>query len=196
MQKKNTIFLWTKHWITKKGIPFYFLELATSSNDLAKDQAFKGLASPKIFLVNQQTKGRGYKDKKWENSDLMISFLWEENLKKITISSCKDFALDLCKALKEVWPQLTLQVKAPNDLYLNKRKTAGLLLEILNQGSKTALIVGLGLNVFSCPKNLKAAYLAEQTKTINSTNWKFFLNHLFSLWSKRASFNGFLSEGE
>ena len=179
---------WTKHWLSKKEISFYFSDFATSTNDLAKEHIFKSSDEPLVFLVGHQTKGRGSKNRRWENSDLMISFLFRKNLKEITASSCKDFVFDLCKSLQEVWPQLVLEVKAPNDLYLNQKKIAGLLLEVLNQGSKTVLIVGLGLNVFSCPKHLKAAYLAEQAKNINLQNWESFLNHLFFLWSKRASF--------
>ena len=185
----QTISMWTKYWMTKKGIPFCFLEAAKSSNDSAKEQAFKSLTSPTVFLADQQIEGRGSKNKRWEDSDLMVSFLWEKNLKRITTSSCEDFVLDLYKSLKRVWPHLTLQVKAPNDLYLNDKKTAGILLEVLNQGANRALIVGLGLNVFSYPKNLKAACLAEQINDINPYSWEAFLNHLFSLWNKRVSFN-------
>ena len=152
---KQTIAFWTKHWLSKKEIPFCFLEKAKSSSDLAKDQAFKLNNNFFVYLVAKQNQGRGRENKKWEDSDLMISFLWKGNLQKITTSSCKDFAFDLQKALKTVWPVLPLRVKDPNDLYLNDKKTAGILLEILHQGLEKALIVGLGLNVFSCPKNLK-----------------------------------------
>ena len=112
---EKTISLWTKNWMSKRGISFCFLELAKSSNDLAKEQAFKALSSPAVFLVNQQSQGRGSENKTWENSDLMISFLWQENFKEITVSSCEDFAYDLYKALKEVWPLLPLELKAPNE---------------------------------------------------------------------------------
>ena len=184
----GVISFWTKNWLAKKEIPFSFLEIAESSNDLAKKQAFQNTASPFLFLVDQQTRGRGYENKKWENSDLMISFLWNNHLKEITASSCEAFAYDLKQALKKNWPALSLSVKAPNDLYLGSKKTAGILLEVLKQGPKLALIVGLGLNVLSGPKSLNAAYLAEKTKNIHFKKWESFLDDLFSLWSQRASF--------
>ena len=183
---KKTIPIWTKHWLEKKKIPFCFLECAKSSSDLAKEQAFKDSSNSAVFLVVHQSQGRGRGSKTWEDSDLMMSFLWQNHLKEITASSSKDFAFDLYQALKAVWPLLPLTVKAPNDLYLNDRKTAGILLEVLNQGSKTALVVGLGLNVLSCPKHLEAAYLAEYIKGISLKNWEIFLGHLFSLWFQRA----------
>ena len=187
----GAVFFWTKNWLAKKEIPFSFLEIAESSNDLAKEQAFQNIASPFVFLVDQQIRGRGCENKKWENSDLMISFLWKDQLKEIRASSCEAFAHDLKQALKKNWPALPLSVKAPNDLYLSQKKTAGILLEVLKQGPQLALIVGLGLNVLSSPKNLNAAYLAEKTKDIHFKKWELFLDDLFSLWSQRASFRKF-----
>ena len=184
----KTIVLWTKNWLIKKNIPFYFLNQAGSSNDLAKEQAFQNSTPFAIFLVNHQSHGRGRGNAKWEDSDLMISFFWEGHLKKISVSSCRDFVGDLKMALETVWPELPLQIKAPNDLYIGTKKTAGILLELLNQGSQTALIVGLGLNVLSYPKHLPAACLMEHTNNININTWPFFLEKLFFLWNQRASF--------
>ena len=182
------ICIWTKQWLSENKIPFCFFEQSASSNDLAKQKAFQNLSSPTVFLVKKQTKGRGSGNKKWKNSDLMLSFLWEKNLKKIHSSHCRDFTEDLRQALKKTWPDLTLFVKAPNDLYMSEGKVAGLLMEVLSQGAQTALIVGLGLNVFACPKNLKADYLYRQAKDIDKVKWKFFLDQLIFLWRQRASF--------
>ena len=117
--------IWTREWLNENGISFYFFRQSTSSNDLAKQKAFKNLDSPTVFLVEKQTRGRGSGNKKWENSDLMLSFLWQKNLKKIQLSSCEGFTTDLRQALKKIWPVLILSVKAPNDLYMDEGKTAG-----------------------------------------------------------------------
>ena len=186
---EKTISLWTKNWLEKKEIPFCFLEETKSSNDLAKERAFTNLFSPFVFLTASQTQGRGREDDIWEDSDLMLSFLWEKNLKEIRLESSEDFAVDLHKALKTVWPSLPLKIKTPNDLYLDGRKLAGILLEVLNQGSKKALIIGLGLNVFSCPGNIESSCLAEHTKNISSKNWELFLEQMFPLWNQRACFS-------
>lgn len=185
----KSISLWTKKWLIESQIPFCFLDQHESSNEWAKEKAFQNIASPTVFLVNRQTKGKGQGDKKWEDSDLTISFLWKDSLKEINASSSEDFTKDLKQALEKCWPKLQLSVKAPNDLYLNGGKTAGILLEVLKQGSQTALIAGLGLNVFSCPKNINSACLKYQIKDIHFKTWKLFLSSLFSLWCQRASFN-------
>ena len=183
----RSISLWTQQFLKQNDISFYFKELSSSSNDWAKESAFKALSSPTVFLVKQQSRGHGYNDKKWEDSDLMLSFLWEKDFLEIPLKACEDFAIDLKQALKSVWPQLDFKVKAPNDLYLDGKKLAGLLLEVLKQGSKTALIVGLGLNVFSAPKNLKAVCLAEQTQDIDRKLWQSFLKNLILYWSQRVN---------
>ena len=181
----KTIFLWTKSWLIKKDIPSCFLEQALSSNDLAKQRAF---TSPPfaVFLVHQQSRGRGQGGAKWENSDLMMTVSWTGSFKKLSADSCKNFTVDLKEALKALWPELPLRVKTPNDLYLNTKKTAGILLEVIHQGSQTAFIVGLGLNALSCPRNLPSACLAEYTKNIDSNRWEDFLEKLFILWNKRV----------
>ena len=97
----NLVFSWTKHFLEQSKIPFYFKELASSSNDWAKSKAFTGLSFPSAFLVKQQSQGRGYENKKWEDSDLMISFLWEKNFSNIPLKVCEEFAMDLKQALKK-----------------------------------------------------------------------------------------------
>ena len=184
--KPQNISHWTIGWMNKRQIPFCFLELATSSNDLAKEYAFTGSGSSMVFLVNQQTKGRGQGHNKWENSDLMLSFLWESHLKKQSFASCEGFATDVLHALKRTWPQLKLYLKPPNDIYLEGKKVAGLLLEVLNQGPKTALILGLGFNVLSHPENTKSTCLSEHIKSIPSDQWESFLEKMFSFCLKRA----------
>ncbi len=180
------ILLWTKNWLKQKNYRFCFCQQAESSNDWAKASAFKSPASPGIFLVAQQSKGRGRQGKSWEDSDLMLSLLWEKYLRDIPVGSDTAFALDLLESLKRTWPFLPLSIKAPNDLLLKGKKAGGLLLELVSQGSQTALVLGLGLNVFSCPKAVSGACLSDYAKNIHVRTWEFFLENLFSLWKVRA----------
>ena len=180
------ISLWTQQFLRENNISFSFKEQAVSSNDWAKEEAFGALPSPAVFLVASQSKGRGYGNKKWEDSDLMFSVLWEKAFSEIPLKACEDFALDLKQALQNTWPQQEFKVKAPNDIYLKEKKLAGILLEVLKQGSETSLIVGLGLNVFSAPKNLQAGCLLEEVREINLEIWKIFLKNLIFYWSQRV----------
>ena len=134
----------------------------------------------------KQSRGRGFGDQKWENSDLMLSVLWESDSLQIPPQACEYLAGDLKKALEQTWPELRplLKVKAPNDLYLKEAKVGGLLLEVLKQGQKQALILGLGLNVFHSPPHLPATHLTAEAKKINPQTWSNFLEKLIPLWSK------------
>ena len=205
------ISVWTKNWLTNQNIAFHFEENTKSASKTARQKAFSGLPSPFVFLAGRQSQGCGQGNRVWQDSDLMISVLWDlyepeeslcagkaENSKKlkrdkprqnriIGPSVSEDFACDLYQALKQVWPFLNLSVKPPNDVCLRKKKIAGILLESLNQGSKKALIAGLGLNVFSCPKDLKTAgSLTEQVKNVDELKWGSFLSSLFVLWNQRV----------
>lgn len=185
---KKTIFCWTKTWLSNQNIPSCFLDRMASSNDQAKEYAFQNNVPFSVFLVAQQNQGRGQGKAQWQDSDLMISFLWNKNLKEIQMESCEAFAKDLKQALNRVWPEIPINVKKPNDLYVGKEgKVAGILMEFLSQGLQKALVVGLGLNVFSFPKDLPATSLGEYTKNINFSSWQLFLEHLFYLWKQRAS---------
>lgn len=200
----NHIPFWTKAFFDRQGLSCAFSPGVSSSNDWAKAQALQKIEGPSdvaflpqqqetrlkqdvhAFLTQKQSAGRGQNGKTWANSDLMISFLWEGDLRKITQNTAKHFVFDLLTALQAPWPDLPLSVKAPNDLLLNGKKVAGLLLEPIQQGGQTALIAGLGLNVFSAPKQLTVAYLAKHTNNITDKTWGAFLNHLLTLWNQRA----------
>ena len=179
------ISLWTSSFLEKKGLSFSFHNSVESSNDLAKAQAFQTLDNPSLFLVDHQSQGRGSQGRQWENSDLMLSFLWNKKDCRIQVQVCEDFAKDTQQALQTAWPDLPIYFKAPNDLYLKKKKLAGLLLEVLSQGSRKAFILGLGLNVFSAPKSLPASCLKDQVKNLTQESWEVFLSALIENWSFR-----------
>lgn len=193
----NLISLWTTQFFNKENIKFHFEKSTSSVNDLAKAQAFKTKSNPFLFVTDHQTKGRGSNSHRWEDSDLMLSYLWHKGHKDeldfknqaggFEPQVCEDFSKDAQKALQKTWPCLELSFKAPNDLYLKDKKLAGLLMELLSQGSKRAFILGLGLNVFSAPANVEAAYLKEQTENLSVATWWLFLSRLFANWSKRLS---------
>ena len=147
-------------------------------------KAFQSLDNPILFLVNHQSKGRGSQGREWKNSDLMLSFLWHKENCQIKVETCENFAQDVQEALQTAWLDLNIRFKAPNDLYLKDKKLAGLLLEVLSQGSMRAFILGLGLNVFSAPEGF-ASCLKDQVESLSQTKWEIFLSNLISSWSKR-----------
>ncbi len=197
----NKTTLWTKDWLEKRNLPHSYFKILNSTNKLAKQKAFQDHFKNHIFLTNKQTQGKGQGLNTWKNSDLMITWLWDDIVTSIHSKSSEEFALELLKSVQKIWSHLPWKLKKPNDLYLENKKIAGLLLEILDQPPKKAFILGLGFNVFSHPKILhsgtsqtqsthsqyhfQAGHLQEYTD-ISRQQWEFFLDELHKLWTKKV----------
>jgi len=180
----HKVSLWTKQWLEVRGFSHSFFETTTSTNNIAKQKAFQAQFKNHIFLAQQQTQGKGQNNRVWENSDLMITWLWETVEVPLPTHLSKDLALDLLKAVQKIWNALPWQIKPPNDLYLNHKKVAGFLLDILDQDPKKAFILGLGFNVFSHPDlshTTQAGHLTEYVE-VSKTQWLNFLNNIHHLW--------------
>lgn len=102
-----------------------------------------------VVVARHQTAGRGRYGRTWvsEEGNLFMSVV----LKTYEIrSSLISFvmAVSVHRALKK--NGVEAQIKWPNDILLNGAKIAGILLENI----ESKLIVGIGVNCVSCPKNL------------------------------------------
>ncbi len=126
-----------------------------STNDLLMDYARLGKAQEgTIVITDYQTVGKGQRGNQWE-SEPGANLLYSVLLHPRYLDPKSQFYLGLCMALAtvnaiEVFvpPQPKLEVKWPNDLYLNDKKLAGILLESSLAGSKVDFVVlGMGLNV-------------------------------------------------
>ena len=180
---KNNIPLLTREWAKARQLPHLFFKETESTNREARTKAFA--QSPLLFIAETQTQGKGRNKNIWENSDLMISWLWEQTTDTFSPSLCKDFSFDLLSNAKKIWPELLWEIKEPNDLLLNKKKIAGILLEIIDEAPKKALILGLGFNVFSHPSSLSATHLTEYTSNFSPLLWESFLDLNHKTFTKR-----------
>jgi len=148
----------THQWAEAHSISCDYHKTTTSTNALAKEDAFNGLDPIQLYVADEQTNGRGRHDHTWSTPSTGSSLLssWSFHVQKpptpyitATIGIC------LYNAVKATWPFLNWNLKAPNDLYINEFKIAGLLTETISQGNQIRLIIGLGLNVFDHPKQIK-----------------------------------------
>ena len=97
-----------------------------------------------------QTNGKGQRGQKWEsenNKNLLISLLIEPN-----ISIFKQFNINkfISLALIDTLSSLGIdsRIKWPNDILVNKRKIAGILIQnIILNNIITHSVIGIGLNV-------------------------------------------------
>lgn len=106
-----------------------------------------------LVRTDFQTKGKGQSDNYWESEEsknLLFSFnMFPEKLKahnQFYISAV--VALSLLELLNKYIPEENIKIKWPNDIYVNKQKIAGILIENAVNGDYIEnSIIGIGLNV-------------------------------------------------
>jgi len=135
----------------KLGRPLMYLPVTGSTNDNALLAARSGAPHGSLFVTDEQTAGRGRRGNAWlaaPGESLLFSVLLRPQL-ELAQTSALTLAIGL--ALRDaIEPLLTepAQIKWPNDLYVNEKKLAGVLVESQLQGERLqAVIVGVGLNV-------------------------------------------------
>ena len=133
------------------GRPLMYEPVTGSTNDNALLAARAGAPHGSVFVADEQTAGRGRRGNAWlaaPGESLLFSVLLRP---KLELSQCSAFTLAVGLALRDaVGPLLSdpAQIKWPNDLYVNDKKLAGILVESQLQGDQLqAVVVGIGLNV-------------------------------------------------
>jgi BirA family biotin operon repressor/biotin-[acetyl-CoA-carboxylase] ligase len=133
------------------GLPLEILEETTSTNDVAKRAAKNGAAHGATFVADSQTAGRGRQGRSWlsnRGDGLLVSVVLRvscapSNLPPLSLvaglAACDAIAPDVSIAPKLKWP---------NDVWLDGKKVAGVLVEASLAGDRVeSLIVGIGINV-------------------------------------------------
>jgi BirA family biotin operon repressor/biotin-[acetyl-CoA-carboxylase] ligase len=105
-----------------------------------------------VVLAEKQTSGKGRKDRVWysaPDSNLTFSILLTKDKFLSSNSSLINFAASLSVAFSiENLFQLKTELKWPNDVLLDGKKTSGILIESSSQGNKIdRFVVGIGINV-------------------------------------------------
>jgi len=130
---------------------FIFYESISSTNTLAKEQAINGAPEGTVVLAEEQTAGKGRLARRWLSpgqENLLFTILLRPLLNADNIFSLTMIlAISTIDTVNEL-TGLDVLIKWPNDLYINKKKLAGILTEFsLKNGIAEYVILGLGLNV-------------------------------------------------
>ncbi len=130
---------------------YHYYETVGSTNDEAKRAAADGAPHGDFFVAETQTGGRGRRGRSWISppgvgiyaSVVLRPVLALHDVSLLSIAAALATA-DAVRSLTE----RDLRIKWPNDLLLNGRKVAGLLMEMSAemQGIEY-VVVGLGINV-------------------------------------------------
>lgn len=184
--------VWTKNWCAKNGITYEYHKLIGSTNDQAKKDFVDSGHSLKVYLTENQSEGRGRGDRKWHNVKEGGTLLstWCFGIDHVVQPIFSPLVgLSVFKALENTWTHLNFSMKAPNDIYLDEGKLAGLLIESVLYRGKFYAMIGLGLNVLSSPtiKSQKTSDI-KSFDEVNERVWHFFCSQLLQ------NFNSTLEE--
>ncbi len=114
-----------------------------STNDIAAEYAKNIKNDGLVVLAEQQTKGRGRAANKWQSNHA------DSILCSILLTNCEldaeMLSLTAAVATAEAIDD-SARIKWPNDILLNNKKVAGILLESKPFPQYTAHIIGIGIN--------------------------------------------------
>lgn len=139
------------------GVSLAALDRASSTNAEALERARAGVRGPLWITAVDQTGGRGRRGRTWTSAagNLHATLLLTdpsppENWPELSFVA----ALAIHDAVVEVTPQVKsrLSIKWPNDLLLEGKKFAGILIEGESVGEGGAVAVGIGVNCNSHPE--------------------------------------------
>lgn len=137
------------------GAPLVLVSETGSTNDDAKAAAREGAPHGATFVADAQSKGRGQGGNAWHSpagQNLYVSTLLRPTaemsaaaLAPVTLA----VGLAVLRALRGVLPDpRAVRLKWPNDVWIEDKKAAGILVEGSHRGARVDhLVVGIGINV-------------------------------------------------
>lgn len=197
MEELKSVVAQTNAWALEQNIDVLYQHEVTSTNDLAKQQAGSAPKTLRLYLCDTQTAGRGRGEHTWLNAQAGSSLLssWSFPIEKAPQHITGPLlGLAVYCAARETWPNLEWSLKAPNDLFLEDKKIAGILAESMTRGSLSRLIVGVGFNVTSHPEPIDTAtHLTSELglgNALSQDKWSEFLSHLHAQLTQAVERSG------
>jgi len=172
------------------------IEETSSTNDYARELA-QDVQESFLVYSDIQTKGRGKAGRSWFSSknNLAFSLVLKE---KIAPSKLHQFVFLSAVAMAEILEELgaNISLKWPNDILINDKKVAGILVEsiIANKEFADFIIIGIGLNIIDIPSDVfypTTSLKLENLKLYNKKDYiDRFIAKFFPLY-ENLKLNGF-----
>ena len=133
------------------GRQIIVLEQTASTNDAILQVATANSNAGLVLFAEHQTAGRGQRGNRWESAagkGLWFSILLRPKIKINDSGQLVTWAIEAIADVIRTEFSLKPAIKLPNDVQLQGRKVAGVLVEMRAQQKKSHLaIVGIGINV-------------------------------------------------
>jgi BirA family transcriptional regulator, biotin operon repressor / biotin---[acetyl-CoA-carboxylase] ligase len=131
------------------GAPHRHYARTESTNDRARELAAAGAPHGTVVTAGEQTSGRGRQGRTWTapagRALLYSAILRPLDERHVTLPLAVPLAV--CAAAEELRPGVECAVKWPNDVWLEERKLAGVLIEARPQDGWAVIGVGLNLSI-------------------------------------------------
>lgn len=155
-------------------------EAIASTNSFAEQQLAEGkIKKPCCIMAACQSAGKGQGVNSWvseagKNLTFSIVCFPEFMLAEKQFYLNKAVALSVARFVSELVPDKSITIKWPNDIYIEDRKTAGILIKTAIQKDRMKYaIIGIGINVNQeqFPEHLpNATSIIQHTKTKTDLN--------------------------
>ncbi len=132
------------------GVPRVHHRATDSTNERAKELALAGAPHGTLVTADEQSAGRGRQGRAWTappGSALLMSLVLRELDPLLPLAA----AVAVCEALPE---DADARIKWPNDVWLERRKLAGILVEGRVQEGWAVLGIGLNVSTEAFPSEL------------------------------------------
>ena len=136
---------------TAIGLPHRHYRSTDSTNTRARELAAAGAPHGTIVTAEEQNAGRGRQGRTWTappGKALLYSAIVRPLEERHTMLPLA-VPLAVCEAAEELEPEIECGVKWPNDVLVEGRKLAGVLIEARPQDSWA--VIGIGLNLTIAP---------------------------------------------
>jgi BirA family transcriptional regulator, biotin operon repressor / biotin---[acetyl-CoA-carboxylase] ligase len=133
------------------GVPRVHWRLTDSTNERARALATAGAPHGTLVTADEQTAGRGRQGREWTappRSAVLMSLVIRDPGDVLPLTA----AVAICDALPA-----ECAIKWPNDVWLDRRKLAGILVEARPQQGWAVLGVGLNVSTAAFPPELQGA---------------------------------------
>jgi BirA family biotin operon repressor/biotin-[acetyl-CoA-carboxylase] ligase len=129
------------------------LDSVDSTNNYTATLISGNVPEGTVVITREQTAGRGQRANSWVSEagkNLTVTYVLRPKFLRISDQFIlnKAIALAVNKAIQHFVPQFDVRIKWPNDIFLQNKKVAGILLETSLQGGHiVSCLAGIGINV-------------------------------------------------
>ncbi len=138
------------------GEPRFHHDVTDSTNERARELAGEGAAHGTLVTAGEQTAGRGRQGRTWTAAPgeaLLMSVIVRDLEPRHALLPLMA-ALAVCEAAESV-ADVSCQIKWPNDVWVDRRKLSGILVEARPAAGWAVVGIGLNTGVREFPEELR-----------------------------------------